>query len=115
MRKKDYKGRCEKKTVSKCKDICRLYDKIQIAYVDILQADEDITEIRCNVVLDTVEGGIYTTDFVCVKKNRDLLVRECVQRNKISKPMTVRLLDISREYWLKHGVTDWGIVTDAEE
>ncbi|MBQ4266908.1 MAG: hypothetical protein IJB93_01840 [Clostridia bacterium] len=26
----------------------------------------------------------------------------------------VKLLDISREYWLKHGVNDWGLVIDEE-
>lgn len=43
------------------------------------------------------------------------MVRECVRRNLISKPMTVRLLDISRSYWLRRGVTDWGIVTNEKE
>ena len=40
--------------------------------------------------------------------------RECVQRSHLTNPMTVKLLDISREYWLRHGVTDWGLVIDAE-
>ena len=26
------------------------------------------------------------------------------------KPMTAKLLDISRNYWLSKGITDWGIV-----
>ena len=38
MRKKNYKGRCEKRTLSKCQDICRTYDPIQSAYADELQA-----------------------------------------------------------------------------
>lgn len=29
--------------------------------------------------------------------------------------MTVKLLDISREYWLSRGVSDWGLVVDAEK
>lgn len=36
MRKKNYKGRCEKKTIDKCKTVCKTYDPIQSAYVDIL-------------------------------------------------------------------------------
>ena len=43
------------------------------------------------------------------------MVMECVQRKYLQKPMTVKLLDISRDYWLKHGVSDWGIVIDAEK
>ena len=32
MRKKNYKGRCEKRQISKCEDVCRTYDDIQRAY-----------------------------------------------------------------------------------
>ena len=49
MRKKNFKGRCEKRTLGKCKGVCKTYDKIQSAYADILQNDDDIIEIRCNV------------------------------------------------------------------
>lgn len=115
MRKKGYKGRCEKRILSKSKDVCRLYDEIQTRYADILQNCEDVREIRCNVLLDGLSEGEYTSDFVCVKEDGDLMVRECVYRKYLTKPMTVRLLDVSREYWLKHGVSDWGIVTDAEK
>ena len=37
MRKKDFKGRCVKKNLSKCKVVCKTYDKIQTAYADILR------------------------------------------------------------------------------
>ena len=39
MRKKGYKGRCEKRILEKCKAVCRTYDVIQSAYADILQND----------------------------------------------------------------------------
>lgn len=109
MRKKNFKGRCEKRTISKCEDVCRTFDPIQFAYADVLQASEEIKEIRCNVPLD---GEEYTSDFVCVKSNGDLLVRECVDRRFLTKPLTVKLLDVSRLYWLHRGVTDWGLVVD---
>lgn len=115
MRKKGYKGRCEKKTLTKSKEICRTYDPIQNKYADILNDSPDIKEIRCNVLLDDFPEGEYTSDFVCVKSNGDSMVRECIQRDKILKPMTVKLLDASRDYWLNHGVSDWGIVTNVEE
>lgn len=115
MRKKNYKGRCEKRALSKCESICKTYDKIQYAFADILQADSDIKEFRCNVLLDGLLEGEYTSDFVCIKSNGDYMVRECVFRKLLTKPLTVKLLDVSREYWLKHGVTDWGLVIDAEE
>ena len=37
MKKINYKGRCEKRKVSKCEDICRTYSKIQSAMVDMLE------------------------------------------------------------------------------
>ena len=114
MRKKNYKGRCEKRTLSKCKEICRTYDDIQYAYADLLQQNDSITEIRCNVLLDGLELGEYTTDFVCVKADNDWMVRECVSRKYLTKPLTVKLLDMSRDYWLRRGVVDWGIVTNEE-
>ncbi len=42
MKKINYKGRCEKRKVSKCKDICRTYSKIQSAMVDALEKDDDV-------------------------------------------------------------------------
>ena len=41
MRKLHYKGRCTRRKLSKCKDICRTYDKVQTVYADWLQANED--------------------------------------------------------------------------
>lgn len=112
MRKKGFKGRCEKRKLGKCKEVCRTYSAIQYAYADILQAREDVAEIRCNVPLD---GYDYTTDFLCIKADNDLMVRECIQRKYLTKPLTIKLLDLSREYWLKRGVSDWGLVIDADE
>ena len=114
MRKKNFKGRCEKRMIGKCSDVCRTYDAIQYAYADLLQESEEVKEIRCNVLLDGLDGGGYTSDFVCTKTDGDLMVRECVFRKFLMKPLTVKLLDASREYWIRHGVTDWGLVIDEE-
>ena len=115
MIKKNYKGRCIKKSVSKSKEVCRTYNELQLAYLDSLQSNDDITEIQCNIPLDGEEIGEYNTDFLCTKSNGDLLVRECVFRKHLLKPLTVKLLDASRSYWMKRGVNDWGLVIDAEK
>ena len=47
MKKINYKGRCEKRKVSKCKDICRTYSKIQSAMVDMFEMDEEVTSFEC--------------------------------------------------------------------
>lgn len=112
MRKKNFKGRCEKITVTKSKSICKTYDDLQRSYLEKLEANSDIQEIRMNIVLDSLPD--YMSDFVCVKNDGGLMVRECVYRKFLIKPMTVKLLDDSRNYWRNHGVEDWGLVIDAE-
>lgn len=114
MRNKNYKGRCEKRTSPKSRDICRIYDKLQKVYLDILEKRKDIAEIRCNVWLEGLVMGNYTSDFVCIKENGELLVRECVFRKYLMKPKTVKLLDASRTYWERRGIQDWGLVIDEE-
>ena len=114
MRKKTYKGRCEKRTLEKFTSICKTYDPIQTAYANILVENKNISEVRCNVILDE-ECSEYMTDFVCKKTDGDLMVRECISTKLLEKPLSMKLLDMSRTYWLRHGVTDWGLVVDAAE
>ena len=114
MRKKNYKGRCEKLSISKSKEVCRLYSQLQKKYLEVLQENPEIEEIRCNVPLDGLELGEYTSDFVCIKTGRIMMVRECVETKYLTKPMRVKLLDASRDYWMRLGVTDWGLVVDGE-
>ena len=71
MRKKGYKGRCEKRVLNKCQDVCRTYDDIQRAYADILQEREEIAEFRCNIPLDGLEEGEFTTDFLVTRTDGD--------------------------------------------
>ena len=113
MRKMGFTGRCTKKALSKSKEICRTYDPIQGKYADKLEESPEIQEIRCNVLMEGLEEGEYTSDFVCIKTNGDVMVRECLQRDRLTKPMNVKLLNASRNYWLKRGA-DWGLVVDAE-
>ena len=65
--------------------------------------------------LDGLDFGEYTTDFLCILENGDIMVRECVSRDHLTKPMTAKLLDISRNYWLNRVVMDWGLVINAEK
>lgn len=47
MRKRNFKGRCTKRYIAKCTDVCRTYDALQEAYADVLARSEDIQEFRC--------------------------------------------------------------------
>ena len=117
MKKKSYKGsRCEKRSMSKCADgVARTYNAIESKYAEKLEADPDVKEFRCQVLLDGLELGEYCSDFVAVKTDGDLMVRECVFRKHLTKPMTAKMLDASRTYWRRRGVADWGIVVEKKE
>lgn len=114
MRKKNYKGRCEKRSVPKCQGICKTYDALQSRMVDILSADAAVKEIRCNVPMD--DSG-YTSDIVCRMDDDSVVVYECCCRNILKRPTTAKLLQQSRGYWLGRGVgkKDWRIAVDAEK
>ncbi len=114
MQKKNYKGRCEKKELTKSKEICRFFGDIQSAYGDILENDPKVTEIICNMPMEGLELGEYTSDFVCKLSDNTYMVRECVQRKHLMKPKTVKELEESRKFWAKHGISNWGIVTNKE-
>lgn len=114
MRKKNYKGRCEKRTVPKCDGICRIYDKLQDRMVDILSGDSHVRNIMCNVSMDATE---YTSDIVCQMEDDTVVIYECCYRNLLNRPTTAKLLQQSRDYWMGHGVKeeDWRLVVDAEK
>lgn len=113
MRKKNYKGRCVKKTVSKADGVCRTYDALQLAVLDDLEQIEEIAEIRCNVVLKGSKWDMYTTDFLCKTQDGDWIAFETCFRKLLMRPQTMELLDASRNYWLKRGV-EWRLIVDAD-
>lgn len=117
MKPKGYKRtRCEKRTMSKCADgVARTYNAIESSYAEMLQENPDIKEFRCQVLLEGLEIGEYCSDFVAVKTDGDLRVRECVYRKDLRKLRTAKLLDASRNYWRRRGVEDWGIVVEKKE
>jgi len=114
VRKKNFKGRCEKRQLNRCEDICRTFDNIQYAYADYLSGNDDIQSFKVNVLPEGLEEGDYTSDFVITRSDGELMVRECVNRNHLTKPLTAKLLDAGRRFWLGHGVSDWGIVVQKE-
>ncbi len=117
MKLKGYKRtRCEKRAMSKCADgVTLTYNAIESKYAEMLQENPDIKEFRCQVLLEGLEIGEYCSDFVATKVDGDLRVRECVYRKDLRKLKTAKLLDASRDYWRRRGVTDWGIVVEKKE
>ena len=116
MRNTNSKVRCEKRQMSKCKGVVKTYNDLQYAFADMLEKDATIKEFVCNYPLSdfSLTDGKYTTDFYCTTTEGEIVVYECVFRKHITKPLTAKLLDASRNYWLKRGV-DWRLVIDAEK
>lgn len=78
MRKRNFKGRCTKRHLPKCKDICRTYDPIQEAYATKLSTSKDVETFRCNVLLEGLVEGDYTSDFVVTKDDGKLILLQIV-------------------------------------
>lgn len=115
MQKVNFKGKCIKRQLSKCKDVCRSYSVMQDDYARLLNHLEEVKEFSCNVRMDgSPETEGYTTDFVITLADGTLRVRECVYRKHLERPSTGRLLDLSKQYWFDRGVNDWGMVVDAD-
>ena len=102
--------------MSKCANgVARTYNVLESKYADKLEADPNVKEFRCQVLLEGLEIGEYCSDFVATKVDGDLMVRECVYRKDLLKLSTGKLLDASRNFWRRRGVEDWGIVVEEKE
>ncbi len=112
MHPKGYKRTITKRHLSKC-GICRTFNQLMYDYSDLLEKNEEIESFETNYLI-IVNGEEYTSDFVARKTDGGIRVRECCSRHGL-KSSAVALLDLSRNYWLSQGVSDWGIVTNNEK
>lgn len=115
MRKKKFKGRCEKRLLSKCEGVFRSYDILQSKYADMLVTDPDVKSFQCNVLMDGLEIGEYTSDFVCTRVDGTVFIRECTYRKNLTRAQTINLLSASQKYWYARGIYDWKLVIDAQD
>lgn len=115
MHNSNTRSKTIKKKLNKCKNIFFSYSNLQFKYGCRLDFNEDIVEIKCNVKLVGCElGDSYTSDFVCIRRDGKTMVRECIEKSKLLKPLTCKMLDSSRNFWLSKGIEDWGIVIGEE-
>ena len=70
MHRKNYKGRCIKKKVTKCETAARTYSDIALAYLDVLERNGEVKSFECNV---PVSDG-YVSDFVITKTDGELAI-----------------------------------------
>lgn len=124
MRKQVQKERCTKIMLTKCKAVCCLYDKVQLAAAKMLDAEPAIFQFECNVPILcndipandlNLPSETYTTDFVLHYDDGHTAVREAVFRSFLSRPSVAEKLELSRRYWQQQGSSDWGIIIDKED
>ena len=73
MRKQVQKERCTKIMLTKCKAVCHLYDKVQLAAAKMLDADLHQTSLlacryRCHIQQRTAAGTISCNIYYAAKK-----------------------------------------------
>ena len=73
MRKKNFKGRVEKRVLTKCDGVCRTYDKLQYEYANLLNESDDVKTFMVNVLMKGLELGDYVSDFVITKNDGGLM------------------------------------------
>lgn len=112
MRTKVQKTRCVKRQLTKCMGVCRTYDDVQYAGADYVNALSGVKSFECNVLLKGLAEGDYTTDFVLTMEDGEIKVFECVRKDALTRPKTAKLLEASRQFWLRRGVTDWGLIVN---
>ena len=110
--------------LTKCKAVCCLYDKVQLAAAKMLDAEPAIFQFECNVPILcndipandlNLPSETYTTDFVLHYDDGHTAVREAVFRSYLSRPSVAEKLELSRRYWQQQGISDWGIIIDKED
>lgn len=124
MRLKSQKGRCTKISLEKNRDVCRCYDKLMEAYARQLATDENVSEFAMNIPLSfertTLPDDLpsparsHTTDFYIKWRDGTIAIREAVFRHHLPRPSTAEKLQLSKIYWERKGVSDWGIVIEKE-
>lgn len=85
MRKKHYKGvKCVKRNLTKCEGACKTFDSIHYAFTDLLNESEDIISFRCNVLMEGLAEGEYTSDIVATKQDKkkiDQMSSKTIRKN----------------------------------
>lgn len=100
MRKQVQKERCTKIMLSKCKSVCHLYDKVQLAAARMLDAEPSVCSFVCNVPVGVdvpaddlnLPSETYTTDFVIQYDDGHTAVREAVFRAHLNNRNDIKVM-----------------------
>lgn len=90
LRKRNYKGRVTKRYLPKCSEVCRTFDNLMTSYADILSANDDVQEFRCNVLLDGILQNEYTSDFVCIEIYNKMYLATMLSLKKKNSQLAIK-------------------------
>ena len=91
MRNIRTRTKCIRVSSDKSSGVCRCYSDLQLRYLEKLDKDNDVKEVRLNVKLQDLDiEGTYSTDFVITLKDETTRIRECVLRKHLTKPLTIK-------------------------
>jgi len=116
MRNINTRNRTYSRKLEKCSKRFVAYNIIQYKFADVLEKDENISEIKANVRLkDFILGDNYTSDFLVIKKDGNFAVYETMFKNNLLKPKNLEILSESRKYWQGKGVEDFTLVLGTKD
>ena len=116
MRNMSSNVKCIRVSSKKSDKVCRCYSDLQLKYLELIEEDDKIVKVELNVKLSisSIEES-YSTDFLITLDDETVRIRECVYKKQLLRPTAVKLLDLSRNYWLSKGYSDWGIIINEKE
>lgn len=116
MRNRNTNVKCIRVSSKKSDKVCRCYSDIQLKYLELIEENDKIVKVELNVKLSIPSiKESYSTDFLLTLDDGKVRIRECVYKKQLLRPTVVKLLDLSRNYWLSKGYSDWGIVINESE
>lgn len=84
MRNSNTRSKTLKRKIKKSEKIFHAFSDVQCKYLESLEENDEVAEIRFNVKLVGFEfGDYYTSDFICIKGDGQLMIRECVLRKNL--------------------------------
>ena len=95
--------------------VCKLYSSLQRKLAERFENDDSVETYEANVKVDELPiDGTFTTDFLVKFNDGSLKAYECILRRHLTKPMSMKLLSLSRTHWIKKGV-GFAIATEKME
>lgn len=105
-----------KSHINKCEnDVCITNSVIQTKGTEFLASLGEIVSFKTNVPFIAADGKEYTSDILAVTIDGSPVIAECIALKLLANAKYLQKLELSYEYWIGHGVTDWRILAVDDE